>query len=151
MRPTFPFLFLFLSLIVQGCATSPYRTATPYPEKPVPRPAVKQHDYQPGTTKPAEPSSRQPVNPIINDISQQTHQLIQNGQLEAAAQTLERGLRIAPKEASFWSQLAAVRLQQHRYGQALSLAAKSNSLAGGNRALIRRNQLIIEEAQRAQK
>jgi len=76
---------------------------------------------------------------------------MQQGQLTAAAQTLERGLRIAPKNGSLWSQLALVRLQQHRYGQAQSLAAKSINLARGDGTLIHRNQRIIEEAQSAQR
>ena len=76
---------------------------------------------------------------------------MRNELLQAAAQTLERGLRIAPKNAYLWSQLADVRLRQKLYGQAISLASKSNNLAGGNKVIIRRNARIIEEAQRNQK
>jgi Flp pilus assembly protein TadD len=106
---------------------------------------MEQKGSAPGTSEPV----RQPTRSLVNDISRQAEQQIQRGQLETAAQTLERGLRIAPKNASLWSHLATVRLQQHRYGQALALAAKSNTLAGGNSTLMRRNRLIIEEAQRA--
>ena len=101
----------------------------------------------PGPTVPVG----QPKNPLTRDIRQQAGLQMQKGRLTAAAQTLERGLRIAPKDALLWSDLAAVRLQQHRYGQAQSLAAKSINLAGGDGTLIRRNQRIIEEAQRARK
>jgi Flp pilus assembly protein TadD len=91
-----------------------------------------------------------PVNPVAVDINQQAGRLVQSGQLDAAAQVLERGLRIVPKDASLWSHLAAVRLQQGHYGQARSLAAKSNGLAAGNTTVIRNNQYIINTAQRAE-
>ena len=149
MRRHFPFLCLLILLIVQGCAPSLYQTTTPYPSK---QPPTGERDRsQPGTTGPPEQLTAQPKSTLITEISQQAHQQIQNGQLQAAAQTLERGLRIAPKDASLWSQLADIRLRQHLYGQASSLAAKSNSLAGGDVTIIRRNQLIIEEAQKEQK
>ena len=87
-------------------------------------------------------------NLVVQGISDQANQLIRKGELDAAAQTIERGLRIAPKEALLWSQLATVRLKQRRYGQAQSLAAKSSSLAPGNAALVSENQIIIESARK---
>ncbi len=149
IQKTFITLSLLTLLIVQGCATPPYRPPTPYHKKDTPQPSVDSKETLPDSAEPARPPARQPVSPIVRDISQQASQLMQNGNLDSAAQTLERGLRIAPKDAALWSQLAAVRLQQLRYGQAISLAAKSNSLAGGDTILIRRNQHIIETAQRA--
>lgn len=141
MRKTFIALGLLMLLIVQSCTTPPYHPPTPYNK----RPAVEQENNLPDRTEPAE----SPTDPIVSDISQQASHLMRQGQLDAAAQTLERGLRISPKDPSLWSQLATIRLQQHRYEQALSMAAKSNDLAGGNGTIMRRNLLIIEEAQRA--
>jgi predicted Zn-dependent protease len=86
-----------------------------------------------------------PQNSTVRNISSQADQLMRKGKLDAAAQTLERGIRIAPKNAYLWSQLATVRLKQHRYGQAQSLAAKSSSLAKGDSALVSRNQAIIDQ------
>ena len=143
IRQFFLVFCLLVSVIMQGCAPSPYRPPTPYQRQPV----IEQRDTLPDTTLPAGT----PVNPLVRDIRQQAEQQMQRGQLTAAAQTLERGLRIAPKDGSLWSQLALVRLQQHRYGQAQSLAAKSINLAGNNSALVHRNQRIIEAAQRARK
>ena len=97
-----------------------------------------------------EPAVIVPENSVAADISYQASQLMQKGNLEAAAQTLERGLRIAPKDAYLWSQLATVRLQQRRYGQAQSLAAKSSSLAQGNTSLRYKNQVINEKARKQQ-
>ena len=142
-RHAFPVFCLLMLLFMPGCAPSPYRPPTPYQRQPT----INQESRIPGPTAPVD----RPENPLTRDIRQQAGLQMQRGQLTAAAQTLERGLRIAPKDGLLWSDLAAVRLQQHRYGQAQSLAAKSINLAGGDGTLIRRNQRIIEEAQRARK
>lgn len=148
MRRIFLFLAPLLFLIIYGCSSSGYRTVTPYHRIPEPRQVIEQHDIQEVPAKPA--AMIIPENSIAVDISYQANQLMQKGNLEAAAQTLERGLRIAPKDAYLWSQLATVRLQQGRYGQAQSLAAKSSSLAQGNSSLMYRNQIIRDKARQQQ-
>jgi predicted Zn-dependent protease len=70
------------------------------------------------------------------------------GQLDNAAATLERAIRIQPRNCTLWHELARVRLQQHQPGLAEDLAKKSNVLAQGNRALIQKNWAIIAEARR---
>lgn len=73
----------------------------------------------------------------------------QAGDLTAAAASLERAIRIEPRNARLWNRLAAVRLGQRQYAQAAELAAKSNSLAGSaERALQQDNWLIIAKARR---
>jgi hypothetical protein len=59
---------------------------------------------------------------------------------------LERGLRAAPKEAMLWTQMAEIKLQQQQYAQARALAAKSNSLAGTDTIITRKNHWIIQES-----
>ena len=148
MRQIFLFLVPFLFLIVQGCSSSRYHTATPYHRKPESRQVIEQRNIR--TPPLTEPVVTVPENSIAADISFQASQLMENNDLEAAAQTLERGLRIVPKDAYLWSQLATVRLQQRRYGQAQSLAAKSNSLARGNTSLRYKNQVIGEKSRKQQ-
>jgi len=70
------------------------------------------------------------------------------GKYTIAAATLERALRIAPRDAMVWQQLAVVRLRQKRWKLALNIAAKSNALAGGQRPVQRNNWLIMAEAYR---
>ena len=70
------------------------------------------------------------------------------GRLPSAAASLERALRIEPRNPRLWQQLARVRLQQGDFAQAESLAARSNSFAGGDTALRAENQRIIEQARR---
>ncbi len=71
------------------------------------------------------------------------------GRLDRAAARLERALRIEPQDAYIWHRLAAVRLRQGRFQQVEGLAAKSNSLAGGQLSLQRANWQLIRDARRA--
>lgn len=73
------------------------------------------------------------------------------GQLGDAVVSLERALRIEPRDPVLWNRLAEVRAAQERYAMAEELAAKSNSLAAlGDRALKRSNWEIIAASRRAQ-
>src|SRR2546426_2166083 len=49
------------------------------------------------------------------------------GRLANAAASLERALRIEPRNPRLWQELARVRLKQGDYAQAESTAARSNS------------------------
>lgn len=71
-----------------------------------------------------------------------------DGDTDQAAATLERALRIEPRNPQLWSQLAAVRLAQQRWDQAEELAQKSNRLAGQDRGLLIDNWRVIAEARR---
>ena len=57
---------------------------------------------------------------------------VKGGQLDKAGAALERALRIEPRNAGIWHDLAQIRLHQGQYQQAESLASKSNNLASGN-------------------
>lgn len=140
MSPTFRFLvYLLLLILIQACASSQPRKVNRFPSHATPdQPAAKIRTVSPSPTE----------NPTIQKIMTKAAEQRSKGQLEAAAQTLERGLRIAPKDATLWSRLAAIRLQQHQYGQAQSMAQKSNTLAGTNMTIIQKNNTIIEAAQR---
>ena len=69
-----------------------------------------------------------------------------NGKLDAAVASLERALRIEPRNPTLWHELAKLRLEQGQYQQAEGLAAKSNGWAGGNKALRAGNWRIIGQA-----
>lgn len=73
----------------------------------------------------------------------------QGGDVSGAAATLERALRIEPRNARLWHQLAALRLDQARYRLAADLADKSNSLAPDDAALTRANWALIARARSA--
>lgn len=72
------------------------------------------------------------------------------GHAEAAGATLERALRIEPRNARLWHELAQLRLAQGLYAQAVALAQKSNSFAGTQRRLQAMNWRVIGQARIAQ-
>ena len=74
-----------------------------------------------------------------------------SGRLAEAAATLERALRIEPRNPRLWQELARLRLQQGDFPQAESLALRSNSWAGGDSALRAENARIIEQARAGRK
>jgi len=68
------------------------------------------------------------------------------GRPESAAATLERALRLEPKNGVLWHRLALVRRHQGQWQQVLSLAQKSNSLAAGDRNIQLQNWRLIAVA-----
>jgi predicted Zn-dependent protease len=71
------------------------------------------------------------------------------GRLVHAAASLERALRIEPRNPRLWQELARVRLKQGDYAQAESVAARSNSWAGGDGRLRAENWRLIAQAREA--
>jgi tetratricopeptide (TPR) repeat protein len=71
-----------------------------------------------------------------------------DGNLTAAASTLERALRIE-NHPLLWNRLAGVRLQQQQYSLAADLAEKSNALAANDNSLRRNNWELIARARQA--
>ena len=72
-----------------------------------------------------------------------------SGNLAGAAASLERALRIEPRNPRLWHELARVRLKQGQFAQAESVAARSNSWAGDDRSLRAENWRLIAESRRA--
>ena len=68
------------------------------------------------------------------------------GNLSAADATLERALRIEPRNAGLWQALARVRLAQGRYRQAEALAQRASALSGMDKALMSQDWRIIGKA-----
>jgi len=71
------------------------------------------------------------------------------GRLANAAASLERALRIEPRNPRLWQELSRVRLSQRDYVQAESCAARSNSWAGSDDALRADNWRLIAQARQA--
>ncbi len=68
------------------------------------------------------------------------------GKPDAAVASLERALRIEPRNPRLWQELARLRLQQGQYQQAEGMATQSNSWAGDDRTLRAENWRLIGEA-----
>jgi predicted Zn-dependent protease len=71
------------------------------------------------------------------------------GKHAEAAAGLERALRIEPRNPRLWQELARVRLKQGQFAQAESVAARSNSWAGDDRALRAENWRLIAQSREA--
>ena len=96
-----------------------------------------------------QPTAPPPVasrNPAVVALLDRAHSQSAAGELEQAGASLERALRIEPRNALLWQKLARVRLDLGLYRQAESLAAKSNGFAAGNRILRGENWRIIGQA-----
>ena len=71
------------------------------------------------------------------------------GHVAGAVNALERALRLEPKNPYLWHLLAALRLEQGLWQQALSLAGKSNSLAGRLPKLQAANARLMDRARQS--
>jgi predicted Zn-dependent protease len=89
-------------------------------------------------------------NPAVLALLESAQSQQQAGNYEQAAAALERALRLEPRNAMLWHRLAQVRLSQGQWRNAIDFAAKSNSLAGGERNLQASNWLVIAQAKERQ-
>jgi len=117
-----------LVLLLAGCASAPEPTPAPSAPPPIPE----------------TPLARETV--AIAGLMESARGDAAAGRLVQAAGTLERALRIEPRNPRLWHELAKVRLRQGDAAQAANLAARSNSYAGSDAALRAANQSIIEQA-----
>ena len=129
------FIFLLVALLA-GCAVPP-PTSGPQPgEPPAPPPAA-----------PAPPAHKETV--AVAGLMETARADAAAGNLANAAASLERALRIEPRNPRLWQELARVRLKQGQFAQAENVAARSNSWAGDDKALRAENWRLIAEARRA--
>ncbi|HAJ93232.1 MAG TPA: hypothetical protein DCO71_11575 [Gammaproteobacteria bacterium] len=149
--------------LLQGCSsTAPREQAPPVIDKGQPAP-VQQSESTAAVTVPVQtrpyvppplPSQETPVvrsqPPAVVALLDHAEQQANAGELESAAASLERAIRIDPRNPVLWYHLATVRLSQGESVQAEQLAAKSNSLAAGNRTQQAKNWRLIAQARREQ-
>ena len=122
---------LFALAFLAGCAAE---SPSPPSEAPAPAPAES----------PAPAAKGENV--AIAGLMQSARSDSEAGKLGSAAATLERALRIEPKNPRLWQELARVRLKQGEYAQAESVAARSNAWAGSDNALRAENWRLIAQA-----
>ena len=135
---------VLLAAVLTGCATAPPpRQPGPPPVSQEPPPPVVEIP-PPSATKPA-----QSENVAIAGLMQSARSDSAAGRLPTAAATLERALRIEPRNPRLWQELARVRLKQGEYAQAESVAARSNGWAGSDNALRAENWRLIAQAREA--
>lgn len=119
---------LALVVFIGGCAI----VQEPAPESapvPVPAPAIE--------------------SAAIASLMDGARQDVAAGRLANATASLERALRIEPRNPRLWQELARVRLKQGEFAQAESVAARSNSWAGGDNRLRAENWRLIAQSREA--
>lgn len=120
-------LALLLLAFLYSCASR--QESTPAPPAPLP---------------PEAPAAKENV--AIAGLMETARADAAAGRLVQAAGSLERALRIEPRNPRLWHELAKVRLRQGDTAQAANLAARSNSFAGSDAQLRAANQGIIEQS-----
>jgi len=124
-------LLAFLAAVIAGCATVVQPPGS-FPEPaPLPEPAARTENL------------------AIAGLMDGARSDAAAGRLTNAAASLERALRIEPRNPRLWQELARVRLKQGDYAQAESTAARSNSWAGSDNALRADNWRLIAHAREA--
>jgi hypothetical protein len=125
--------YAIVLLLLAGCGTT-YQTPAPV--------------ETPGAPPPAATPPKQ-ENVAIAGLMDSARSDASSGKLGSAAATLERALRIEPRNPRLWHELAKVRYRQADYTQAESLAARSNTYAGSDADLRAANQKLIADARAA--
>ena len=123
------FFFVLMAMLAGCAAPSPAPVEQPKPEP---------------TPPPVRPATRETT--AVASLMDSARQEAASGRLVNAAATLERALRIEPRNPRLWSELARVRLQQGEWAQAEQTALRSNSFAGNDSGLRADNARIIEQA-----
>jgi cytochrome c-type biogenesis protein CcmH/NrfG len=129
---------LFVAALLGGCATAPGPAPEPAPA-PAPAPAAA-----------PEPAAKPPSeNVAVAGLMQNARTEAAAGRFVNSAATIERALRIEPRNPRLWQELARVRLKQGEFAQAESVAARSNSWAGSDNTLRAENWRLIAESREA--
>jgi hypothetical protein len=154
-----PLLLVQAACVNVGPRQKPVFAPFPESREPVARPEPRPKSQAPAPVQPpSEPSSPEdrtagsgaPVvaPPAVVALQGEAQASFQSGDYDNAAASLERAIRIQPRNPQLWHDLAEVRLKQEQPGLAEDLAKKSNLHAKGNIELIRANWTLIAEARR---
>ncbi len=82
----------------------------------------------------------------VRALMRSSRRQVNAGNLSKGASILERALKISPRNAIIYSNLAEIHFKQNQLGDAESLALKSNSFARNDHDLLLRNWKIIAES-----
>ncbi len=137
---------LLVLLLLAGCAAqtpAPVETSTPPPPSPAPTPVPS----EPSAPPVLRPATREST--AVASLMDSARADTAAGRLANAAASLERALRIEPRNPRLWSELARVRFQQRDYAQAESTALRSESWAGKDNLLRADNWRLIAAAREA--
>ena len=146
-------IYCFL-LLLQACASTDNQIKGPVPvdDRSAEEPQIEVVDDAIDPIQKNNLPEQKPIDkskhaqPIVIALLEESQVKMEHGKLSSAAASLERALRLEPKNARLWNQLGLVRLQQKNWQQAITLAKKSNSLAIKDFGLQASNWKIIAQA-----
>jgi predicted Zn-dependent protease len=134
--------FAVLLVFLVACATPPETPPSSPPAPPPEAPAIPQAEAPP-------PPVARSENTAVAGLMETARADAAAGKLSSAAASIERALRIEPRNPRLWQELARIRFQQGQFVQVESVAARSNSFAGADNALRAENFRLIAQAREA--
>jgi len=133
----------------------PIPSATPESSSPTPSAASEAPVSSlpsPAELTPFEPiEATVPLSPAVGALVLAANQNSKAGDLDSAAASMERAIRIEPRNATLFYKLALLRLKQSKPGLAEDLAKKSALLAANDNTLKKHCWLLIAHAREMQK
>ena len=149
-------------LLVSGCVPPDFGKPGPAPRTPVatspaPPPSVAVVHPVPeapsapaGSVEPPSPPARTapPVSSATQTLLNQSRVHQAAGRYEQAAASIERALRIEPRQPVLWLELGNIRLKEGDFAQAEGMGRKALSLSAGDAALTARAEQLIATAKK---
>ena len=123
-----------------SAAQAPVLITVPKPEPPPPPP--------PPRFEPLE--SFAPLSPAVGALTLAANQSSKSGDVEGATTTIERAIRIEPRNATLYYKLALLRLKQSKPKMAEDLAKKAVLLATNDAQLKKHSWLLVARARELQ-
>jgi hypothetical protein len=123
------------------------------PAKPAPKPVVSapKQELLPPPLPPFEPlDSFAPLSPAVGALALAANQNTQSGNIGSATTTIERAIRIEPRNATLYYKLALLRLKQSKPRLAEDLAKKAALLASNDAQLKKHSWLLVARARELQ-
>jgi len=147
-------------LLVSGCVPPEFGTPepvsrTPVPVKAAPPPVavispVPDLPSAAGSVEPPSPPARTapPAGAAAQTLLTQSRAHQATGNYAQAAASIERALRIEPRQPLLWLELGNIRLKEGDFPQAESMGRKALSLSAGDAALTARSEQLIATAKK---
>ncbi len=136
-------LVIVLLLLLGACTATPPRSLPPVIDSSGQASLPPPQEPEPVIGAPAPTTSSRGAVIALLERADGYHR---SGDTGSEAATIERALRIDPRNAALWSRLAATRLAQGQARQAEQLALKSNALSGDDRRLQASNWALVAKA-----
>jgi len=158
-----PPIALLIALLATACVPPDMGRPPPSPRAPVPstappappppvaviRPVPDMEEAPPAPAQPLPaPRTAPPVSSASQALLTQSRGHQAAGRYEQAAASIERALRIEPRQPVLWLELGDIRLKEGDFAQAESMGRKALSLASGDAALTARAEQLIATAKR---